>query len=146
MAEETYLVTIGSVVLSTDGTPLGVPCSSNVQGLTGFFLGHTGATRIALNGAPYNFVRENLGQGVRIVTKPFVVTADVLDLLKSEIDAANASASAIPVKIENGPMSALVDCDPLFEGDAPPITWTGEFFNDQLYNVEIRLITRGFTA
>ena len=145
MADDTYLVTIGSVVLSDDGTSGGSACLTAVEGLASLFLTHTGATRVPLSGLPFNFVRENLGQGVRLISRPFSVSEDVLADLKGIIDTANTGSSAIAVVVADGPMEAEVDCDPLFEGGLPPIQWQGNFFNDQLYDVEIRLITRGFT-
>lgn len=146
MAEDTYLVTIGSIVLSKDGTGGSAACLTKVEGLAGLFLAHTGATRIPLSGKPFNFVRENLGQGVKLITKPFSVSETVLGLLKTAIDAANTGDSVIPIIIADGPMEAAVDCRPLFEGNVPPIQWTDDFFDDSLYNVELRFITDGFTA
>lgn len=146
MAQDTYLVTIGSTVLSNDGTGGGAACLTKVEGLAGLFLAHTGATRIALSGKPFNFIRENLGQGVKLITKPFVVSSDVLDDLKGIINAANAGDAVIPVIIADGPMAVNVDCRPLFEGNVPPIQWQDDFFDTNLYNVEIRLITDGFTV
>ena len=145
MPNDTYLVTIGSVVLSDDGTGTGKACLTKVEGLTGLFLAHQGATRVPLSGTPFNFVKGNLGKGVRIIIKPFSVTETVLDSLKTIIDTANTGASVIAVKVEDGPLAVDLDCDPLFENGVPPINWTGNFFNSELYDVEIRLITRGFT-
>lgn len=145
MATDTYLVTIGDVVLSDDGEPTGAACLTRVEGLAELFLAHVGATRVPLSGDPFNFVKENLGKGVRLLSRPFSVTEDVLDDLKTLIDDANDDGSEIAVTVANGPMAANVDCDPLFENGEPPISWKGNFFDTELYDVEIRLITRGFT-
>lgn len=145
MPNEYYLVKIGTLYLTDDGTSGGAACLTKVQGLDGLFLAHQGATRIPLSGDPFNFVKENLGRGVRIITLPFSVSEARLSTLKTIIDTANTGGSAISIEISDGPMLANIDCDPLFEG-AGPISWTtGNFFNSELYDVELRFITRGFT-
>jgi hypothetical protein len=146
MAQDTYLVTIGTIVLSKDGTDMGAACLTKVEGLSSLFLAHSGASRIALSGKPFNFTRESLGQGIKISIKPFSVTETVLGLLKTVIDTANTGNDVIPIVIANGPMAVNVDCRPLFEGNVPPIQWADDFFNTDLYNVELRFITDGFTA
>lgn len=145
MPNDTYLVKIGSLYFTDDGTGAGAACLTKVDGLAGLFLAHQGATRVPLSGVPFNFVKQNLGKGVRIISKPFSVSESVLSSLKTIIDTANTGASVIAVEISGGPMAVNLDCDPLFEGGVPPISWAGDFFNSELYNVEIRLITRGFT-
>lgn len=146
MAEEFYLVKIGSVNLTIDGTEGGAACLNKVEGMAGLFLAHNGVTAQPISGLPFNFIRPNEGVGVRVITKPFSVKQARLDSIKTLINTANTGGSAIPVEISDGPGSTVnVDCDPLFEGGKLPIDFGPNFFNDELYDVEIRLITRGYT-
>jgi hypothetical protein len=143
---EFYLVTIGSVVLSDDGTGAGRACLTKVDGLAQLFLAREGNTRIPLSGVPYNFTRAISGANVKLISKPFVVSETVLSALKTLIDTAAAASSAIAVKVEQGPGAANLDCDPLWEEGRPPLLFTDNFFEEDLYDVQISLITRGFTA
>ncbi len=143
---EYYLVTLGSIVLSNDGTGAGAACLTKVDNLDQLFSAYEGATQIPLSGKPFGFVREISGNNVRLLTKPFVVTNSVLEDIRDALDAAFIAGTGIAVKIEQGPGAVNVDCDPLWEDGKGPITFSGNFFNEDLYDVEIRLITRGFTA
>jgi len=146
MADEFYLVKIGSIWLTDDGTGAGAACLTKVEGLAGLFLAHQGNTIKATGGKPYNFTIENEGKGINLITKPFVVTSDVLLDLKTLIDDSNSNGTAIEVQISEGPGSQNLDCDPLFEGGIPPLNFGPNFDDDNMYDAEIRLVTRGFTA
>jgi hypothetical protein len=99
-----------------------------------------------MSGTPKNFLAQNSGKGVNLITKPFVVTETVLNSLKTLIDAANAGNTDIAVEVSDGPGAANVDCKPLFEGGIPPLNFGPNFFDEDLYDVELRLVTNGFTA
>jgi hypothetical protein len=143
---EFYLVKIGSVWLTDDGTETGKACLTKVDNLARLFSGREGATQIPLSGKPYNFTRERSGNNVKLICKPFAVTATKLAAIQVLLDAADLAGTAVAVAISDGPGAVNMDCDPLWEGEIPPITFSGDFYNDDMYNVEIRLITRGFTA
>ncbi len=143
---EYYLVSIDSTYFSMDGTGAGAACLTKVDGLDKLFLSYQGVTRIPINGLPFNFIRENTAFGIHIVTKPFVVSETVLDALKTAVNTVSASGDALAVVVAGGPGAVNVDCDPFWEGGEPPLRFTGDFFDDNLYNVELHLVTRGFTA
>jgi hypothetical protein len=147
---EYYLVKLGSVIFTDDGTDSGAACLTKVENLNRLFLAYEGSTFIPLSGLPWTFHRAASYQGIKLVTKPFVIKEDTLDDLKTLIDNATNTNTAIAVVIENGPGAANVDCDPFWENGAPPIVFD-EFFEEgsgdvNLYNVQINLITRGLTA
>ena len=146
MADDFYLVKIGTVTLSTDGTDGGAACLTKVDNLDQLFGGWIGVTRIPLSGDPFNFVAQNEGKNVKIITKPFVVSQTVLDSLKTLINTAAQLNSVIEVSISNGPGSVNVDCKPFWEGEKLPIGFSSNFNNPNLYDVEIRLISVGYTA
>jgi hypothetical protein len=145
MADEFYLVKIGTVNLTDDGTGTGAACLNQVQGLSSLFLARNGNTIKACDGTPRNFTFENEGKGVNLITKPFVIKSDVLDDLKTLINA-SFGGSDIAVQVSDGPGAANVDCKPLFENGIPPLNFGPNFSDDDLYDVEIRLVTTGFTA
>lgn len=142
---EFYLVKIGTITLSDDGTDSGTACLTKVDGLAKLFGAYVGSTRIPFTGRAWNFIAENNGANVKLLTKPFVIENDTLEDLRDLIDTANSAASQITVIISNGPGAVSVDCDPLFEGEEPPIRFSGNFADDDVYEVQIALITRGFT-
>jgi hypothetical protein len=143
---EFYLVQIGSVYLTDDGSGSGNACLTKVDGLSKLFLDHEGATNIPLSGKPWNNTREISGNNVQLVSKPFAVKEAQLEDIKDLIDAADGAHSAITVIVSNGPGSVSVDCDPFWdESGTPPLNFGGNFFDDDLFDVEVRFITRGFT-
>jgi hypothetical protein len=146
MAEEFYLVKIGTINLTVDGLVTGAPCLNKVSGLAKLFMFHVGNTAVPISGVPFNMIAENEGAGVELITAPFAIKTTVVADLKMLIDLANISGDPIPVEISDGPGSQNVDCSPLFTDGIPPLSFGENFFNDNMQDVQIRLITRGYTA
>lgn len=144
MAEEFYLVKIGSVTLSDDGTDSGRACLVKVDNMAQLFPAYVGATRVPLSGRAFNFVAENEGANVRLIIRPFALNESTLSSLQALIDAATLAGSTIAVGISDGPGAISLNCDPLWEDDKPPLNFGPNFYNSDLYDVEIRMITRGF--
>lgn len=145
MANEYYLVKIGSIWLTDDGTGIGRACLNKVEGLSQLFLAHVGSTAVPISGLPFNFILPNEGGGVDLITQPFAVKTSVLASLKSMIDTANTNGTAIQVQISDGPGAQNMDCDPLFRDGKPPLDFGANFYNADMYDVSIRLITRGYS-
>ncbi len=145
MAQEFYLVKIGDIYLTDDGMAGGKACLNTVSGLAALFLASNGATVKAVDGSPKNFTLENEGKGINLLTKPFSMKESVLSSLKTLVES-SIGGSDIAVEISDGPGAANVDCMALFEGGLPPLNFGPNFFDDNLYDVELRLVTTGFTV
>lgn len=144
---EFYLVTIGSITFSDDGTETGRACLTQVEGLDKLFNGWIGRTRIPISGDPFNSVAENEGKNVKLITKPFVIPYTQVEALKTDLDGSASADSNLEVVIAQGPGAVSVYAKVLLEaGGEPYIKFgpNGEFFNDDMFNVELRLITAGF--
>jgi hypothetical protein len=130
-------VQLDAIYLTDDESGTGLRCKSEVTGLDELFSAYTGATQIAISGKPFNFTRENDGAGVLIVVKPFVVSTDLRDDLKTLVDGALAADITFQTVFTGDNGIFDLNCKPRLN---KPIEFSGKFINGRIYDLAINLV------
>lgn len=131
------LIQIGSIYLTSSGLVGGTRCKTEVTGLDGLYHDYVGVTVKAMSGAPKNFPRTNLGEGVEIQIRPQVITSSVLDSIRDAFNTALGADSTIQCVFTGDIDTFDVDCKPLLP---KPIDFSGRFRNNFVYDASINLV------
>lgn len=131
------LVTIGSIVLSDDGTGGGLPCRTEVLGLDALKFTQTGSNTNAADGTVYQFKVDNLGKGLLIEIRPFAIMKDVFDDINDVIQDSLDNDTIINITISGDTGDFDLDVLPSMP---KPVEFSGDFFSEQINNVVYRFL------
>jgi len=131
------LVTIESIVLSSDGTGGGLPCRTEVSGLDALIFDKTGTVTNAADGTVHTFKLDNLGKGLLLEIRPFAIMKSVFDSINTEIQDALDNDTTLDITIVGDTGSFDFDCVPSLPR---PVEFPGTFFSEQIDGVVYRFI------
>jgi hypothetical protein len=130
-------VSLDSVYLTDDGTSGGIGCKCEISGIDGLKSSYAGNVVTAVDGTPHAFILPNIGQGVPLVIKPYVITSALLGSLNSLFNTAISGDAAINVLIAGDTGSFDLSCIPALP---KPLEFSGKFLNGRIYDVAINLV------
>lgn len=136
--DNNFLISIGTIWLTDDGTETGEPCLIQISGIAALLQADAANTTVSNNGEPFRESPLNPTYGRGIEIKVLYCPVSVYEDLKDFLDTNAADKTKFDFSISGIPGAAT---GAAIVWDSPTYFDFGEFDSDTIYDLIIRIIT-----